>query len=444
MTHSLKHAMRLISLLLLCAATFANLGIRPAMAANPAIGGLYADPHIAQFNGTYYIYPTTDGIANWGATSFKAFSSTDLNTWTDRGVILNLANVSWCHQNAWAPAIAQRGSTYYFYFSACAQIGVATSSSPTGPFTDALGRALVTTNQFGHQSIDPMVFTDDDGQSYLYFGQGQMEVVRLNTNMTSFNGTPTRITPAGYNEGAFVFKRNGTYYFMWSENDTRSEDYRVAYGTSNSPMGPITKRAVILQKNLSLGIRGTGHNSVIVRNGQYYIVYHRFAIPNGDGTHRETCIDLLNFNADGTIRAVVPTLGGIGGNVIVNDNTTGTGNNQFQYTGSWSYGSQNGAYQNDNHWSSAVNANYQVRFNGRQIRLYGARAPNHGIAAVRIDNGAEVNVDFYAAIRSDNTLLWTSPTLAAGNHTLRVRVTGTRNPSSSGNPITADRVDITP
>ena len=40
----------------------------------------------------------------------------------------------------------------------------------------------------------------------------------------------------------------------------------------------------------------------------WYIAYHRFAIPGGDGTHRETTIDRLDFNADGTIQKVVPTL----------------------------------------------------------------------------------------------------------------------------------------
>ncbi len=279
---------------------------------NPALPGKYADPHGMKFGSTFYIYPTTDGIAGWGATSFKAFSSPNMVDWTDRGVILNLANVSWCHANAWAPAMVQRGSTYYFYFSACQSIGVASSSSPTGPFTDLKGSALVTPGQFGGQSIDPMVFVDDDGQYYLYFGQGEMNVVRLNADMKSLNGTPTNIAPAGYNEGTFVFKRNGTYYFMWSENDTRSEDYRVAYGTATSPMGPITKKGIILSKNTGLGILGTGHHSVIsTSSGAYYIVYHRFVIPGGDGTNRETCIDKLEFNADGTIKTVIPTLGGI-------------------------------------------------------------------------------------------------------------------------------------
>ena len=94
-------------------------------------------------------------------------------------------------------------------------------------------------------------------------------VVRLNADMKSFNGTPQNITPSGYNEGPLVFKRNGKYYLLWSENDTRSEDYRVAYGTSTTPMGPYTKAAnnPILVKNLSLGIKGTGHNSVLQDSG---------------------------------------------------------------------------------------------------------------------------------------------------------------------------------
>jgi beta-xylosidase len=279
---------------------------------NPVLPNYYADPEITVFGSTYYIYPTTDGFDGWSGTYFKCFSSSDLVNWADRGTILDLGpGVSWSDSQAWAPCIVQKGSTYYYYFCASAQIGVATSTSPTGPFTDALGRPMVTTNQYGCQSIDPDVFIDDDGQAYMYFGQGKCMVVKLNADMKSFNGTPQNITPSGYNEASNVFKRNGIYYLMWSENDTRSEDYRVAYGTSSVPMGPFTKRGVILQKNLSLGIKGTGHNSVVKAPGvdDWYICYHRFYIPNGDGTHRQTCIDHMYFNSDGTIKTVVPTLG---------------------------------------------------------------------------------------------------------------------------------------
>ena len=271
---------------------------------NPVLPGYYADPTGIIFGSTFYIYPTTDGIANWGATSFKAFSSSNLVDWTDRGVVLDLANVSWCHAQAWAPSVIQRGATYYMYFSACGQTGVASSSSPTGPFSDIKGSALAS-------QIDPMVFVDTDGSYYLYWGQTTMKWGKLNADMKSFSATGT-VTAANFHEGSFVFKRNGLYYFMWSQNDTRSADYLVAYGTSTSPTGPVTNKGTILSKNTNLGILGTGHNSVFVTSsGQYYIVYHRFGIPGGDGTHREVCIDKLEFNADGTIKPVVVTLAGI-------------------------------------------------------------------------------------------------------------------------------------
>lgn len=128
--------------------------------------------------------------------------------------------------------------------------------------------------------------------------------------------------------------------------------------------------------------------------------------------------------------------------VSVNDNTLGTGQNQFEYVGAWSYGSQGGAYQSDNHWSNASGAYYQVDFTGTQVDLYMARAPGHGIAAVSIDGGPETMVDLYAAARADQVLVYTSPTLAAGPHTLRVRVTGTRHASSTGTFVIGDRVDV--
>jgi large repetitive protein len=278
---------------------------------NPVIKGLYADPNIVNFNGRYYIYPTTDGIAGWASTKFKAFSSTDLINWTDHGTILDLGpGISWADSRAWAPTITLKDGIYYFYFSADTNIGVATSSSPTGPFKDALGKPLIKAGAYAGQSIDPAVFTDGNGQSYLYWGQGTGHVAKLASNMTSLSGSVTDYKPTGFNEGTFMIKRNSTYYLMWSENDTRSENYQVAYATGSSPTGPWTKRAVILQKNTSLGILGTGHHSVVKSpsSDTWYICYHRFAIPGGDGTHRETCIDQLHFNSDGTIQKINPTL----------------------------------------------------------------------------------------------------------------------------------------
>lgn len=105
--------------------------------------------------------------------------------------------------------------------------------------------------------------------------------------------------------------RKGLYHMTYSIGDTGSVDYRIGYATATSATGPFTYRGIVLQKDASQGILATGHNSIINVPGtdDWYMVYHRFAIPNGDGTHRETTIDRLYFDAEtGFIVPVVPTL----------------------------------------------------------------------------------------------------------------------------------------
>lgn len=193
--------------------------LAPATNQGPAIPGLFADPHLTIFNGRYHLYPTTDGYAGWAAPCYQAFSSPDLVNWTAHGVILDHGpDVSWADDSAWAPAVAARDGRYYLYFSGGAasgdpakHLGVAVADTPTGPFRDALGRPLIRGGQHSGQALDPMVFTDDDGRSSLYWGQGAARVVPLGTDMVSFDPAQVRlITPAGYNEAPFVFKRNGT------------------------------------------------------------------------------------------------------------------------------------------------------------------------------------------------------------------------------------------
>jgi len=105
---------------------------------SPVLPGFNADPNIAVFGDTYYIYATTDGIAGWGSTTFSAWSSKDLVTWKNEGVILDLGpDVSLADSRAWAPTIAEKNGKYYFYFCTDTNIGAAVADSPTGPFTDS-------------------------------------------------------------------------------------------------------------------------------------------------------------------------------------------------------------------------------------------------------------------------------------------------------------------
>ena len=148
-----------------------------------------------------------------------------------------------------------------------------------------------------------------------------MAGAELNKDMVSIKKkTLAVLTPEGgtlqdyaYREAPYVFYRNGLYYFMWSVDDTGSPNYHVAYGTSTSPLGPIKVATdpIVTIQNPEKEIYGPAHNSVICKPGtdEWYIVYHRINKHYLDkslspGTHREVCIDRLEFNEDGTIKRV--------------------------------------------------------------------------------------------------------------------------------------------
>ncbi|KRB59791.1 family 43 glycosylhydrolase [Flavobacterium sp. Root186] len=307
----------------------------PKVNNNPVLEGYYADPEILYSNKTkkYYIYPTSDGFDGWSGNYFKTFSSDNLKDWKDEGIILDLRkDVSWANRNAWAPCIVEKKIKgkyqYFYYFTAAQKIGVAVSDNPTGPFKDS-GKALINTRPEGikdGQEIDPDVFTDPvSGKSYLYWGNMYMGAAELNADMVSLKKESTKVIAVNdsFREGTYIFFRKGTYYFLWSEDDTRSPNYKVRYGTSKSPLGPIEipKNNIVIQGKPDIGIHATGHNSVlqIPNKDEWYLVYHRFSYPTGikmgdaGGFHREVCIDKLEFNPDGSIKEVIPTHIGVAG-----------------------------------------------------------------------------------------------------------------------------------
>lgn len=305
---------------------------------NPVLPGFHADPEVLYSHQTkqYYIYPTSDGFPGWSGSYFKVFSSKDLKTWKEEKVILDMnKDVAWADGNAWAPCIEEKKIDgkykYFFYYSANPvtnngkQIGVAIADSPTGPFTD-LGRSIITSSPVGHgQQIDVDVFTDPvSGKSFLYWGNGYMAGAELNDDIVSIKEETIKVmTPEGgtlqtyaFREAPYVFYRKGVYYFLWSVDDTGSPNYHVAYGTSDSPLGPIrvADEPVILKQVPEKEIYGPAHCSVLQAPGKkdnWYIVYHRINkeyLQNGPGWHREVCIDRMEFNKDGTIKPVSPSL----------------------------------------------------------------------------------------------------------------------------------------
>lgn len=293
------------------------------------IPGLYADPNIAVFGCNYYIYPTTDGYSDFGGNQFYVWKSSNLVDWErSASPFLTLngtnGNVPWATGNAWAPTIIERDGKYYFYFSGQnptyngKTIGVAVADSPEGPFTAEpepfiLNNEAVTTGQ----AIDSDAFRDPNtGKYYLYWGNGNPLVAELADDMISL--VPNTIQNVDglidFREGSFMVYREPYYHMTYSIDDTGSENYRVGYATAENATGPFTYRGIVLSKDTSQGILATGHDSMINVPGtdDWYMAYHRFAIPNGNGFNREVTIDKVTFDSEtGLMNTVVPTVNGV-------------------------------------------------------------------------------------------------------------------------------------
>jgi beta-xylosidase len=285
------------------------------MSSNPVFSGWYADPELHYFAGRYYIYPTYSA-AYEDQTFFVVWSSDDLTDWTNEGTILDFANVPWStNRAAWAPSITYKNGHYYFYFSAGdgAGLGVAVSSSPTGPFVDALGKPLISAYHHGAQPIDAHAFIDDDGRAYLYYGGwSHAVVVELGEDMISLVGEVKEITPEHYVEGPFMVKRNGEYYFMWSEGSWGDASYSVAYARSDSPLGPFVRHGKVLESDTLIG-NSAGHHSVLQIPGtdDWVIAYHRRPIDETARDHRVVCLERMELDENGDIVPVVLTNGGV-------------------------------------------------------------------------------------------------------------------------------------
>jgi beta-xylosidase len=315
--------MNKIILTLLC--LWSGLAIaQKKYAGNPVFEGWYADPEGIVFDNKYWIFPTFSA-AYEKQVFFDAFSSDDLVNWTKHERILDTAAVKWAKKAVWAPAITEKGGKYYLFFGAndiqsdneYGGIGVAVADQPQGPYKDHLGRPLIDKFHNGAQPIDQFVYKDGEDYYMFYGGWKHCNVVKLNADFTGFvpfeDGSIFKeVTPEHYVEGPFMFKKDGKYYFMWSEGGWTGPNYAVAYAISDSPFGPFERKGRILEQDENIA-RGAGHHSVVYneRKDKWYIIYHRRPINVTTRDARETCIDEMHFDKNGDILPVKMTFKGV-------------------------------------------------------------------------------------------------------------------------------------
>jgi Glycosyl hydrolases family 43 len=315
----------------------------------PLISHLFtADPSAHVFNGKIFIYPSHDidtGIpfddlgSHFAMEDYHVFSleNTD-SAATDHGIALHVKDVPWAEKQMWAPDAAYKNGRYYLYFPAkrpdgIFQIGVAIGESPAGPF---IPEPEPIRNSY---SIDPAVFTDDDGKSYMYFGGiwgGQLQSYRNNTyhsgnkepladekslgprialltdDMKQFEGPVKEIIildPDGkpllagdndrrFFEASWMHKYNGKYYFSYSTGDT----HFICYAIGDNPYGPFIYQGRILNPVVGW----TTHHSICNFKGKWWLFYHDSSLSKGVTHLRSVKVTELTYDDSGKIQLIEP------------------------------------------------------------------------------------------------------------------------------------------
>lgn len=293
-------------------------------AQNPIVRDQFtADPTARVFGDKVYLYPSHDIISpveperRWfSMADYHVFSSENLTQWKDEGMILSQENVPWGNPEGysmWAPDCVEKGGKYYFYYPNAPkkgfgfQVGVAVADSPTGPFVPEQE------SMKGVSGIDPCVLRASDGSSYIYWSGMGLRGVKLADNMLQTEGPSYRLDEDfprgnGLKEGPFVFEREGRFYltYPWVQDKTEC----LAYGMSDSPLGPFKFTGIIMEESQS-GC-WTNHHSIVQYKGQWYLFYHHNDLSPSFDKNRSVRADKLRFNSDGTIQQVTPTLRGVG------------------------------------------------------------------------------------------------------------------------------------
>ena len=277
-----------------------------AYAQNPIIQTKFtADPAPMVHNDTVFLYTGHDEDDAFGFKmhNWLLYTSTDMVNWTEHGAVASLKDFEWVpHENgAWAAHSIERNGKFYLYcpVPGGVGIGVLVADSPYGPFKDPIGKPLIKKSE---HDIDPAVFIDDDGQAYLYWGNPKVYYVKLNEDMISYSGEIIQdpSTPDNYQEGPWVWKRNGHYYLSYASTCCPEG---IGYAMSNSPTGPWEYKGMIMDGDK----RSNGnHPGIIDYKGKSYVFGFNYNILKQTMSkhyeRRSICVEELTYNADGTIQ----------------------------------------------------------------------------------------------------------------------------------------------
>lgn len=287
---------------------------------NPVLTDAYtADPAALVYHDTLYIFAGHDeqqiGKEGFLMNDWLLYATTDMINWKSYGPVLQTTAFAWASGQAWASHVVAKNGKFYWYVTVehatipGKSIGVAVADRPEGPYTDALGHALIT-NDMTRQTdifwddIDPAVLIDDNGQAYLYWGNTVCKWAKLKDNMVELDGEIHTIDLPSYTEAPWVHKRGNLYYLSFAAQFPEVIDYAV----SSSPEGPWEYKGRL---NDLVPDSPTNHQAIVEYKGQWYFIYHNGKLSDGGEFRRSVCIDSLTYEPDGSLRKIQQTESGV-------------------------------------------------------------------------------------------------------------------------------------
>lgn len=243
-----------------------------------------ADPTILMDGGVYYLYGTS-GNSNNG---FESYYSKDLENWEGPVEVLKKGD-AFGTAGFWAPQVLKtEDGRYAMIYTANERIAMAWADSPLGPFRNDSRQCIAD----DMRRIDPFVFRDTDGKTYLYhvrldngnkiytqsisqdLDSTDLETLSKVIEVTlPWENTEDSSWPV--TEGPTVVKHGGRYYLFYSANDFRNRDYAVGYAVADSPEGPWVKNPEPIITRFNTGLPGTGHGDIFIdMEGKFKYVFH--------------------------------------------------------------------------------------------------------------------------------------------------------------------------
>lgn len=263
-----------------------------------------ADPTVIEFQNKVYLYTghdeALDNSGKYVMYEWLCFSSDDLKIWNEHPVPLRPSTFAWADQDAFASNVQMYRDKFYWFVAVTEKqtgkkaIGVAVADEPHGPFRDAKGAPLISSEDIDEgENYDPSVIIDDD-MAYIFWGKEICCYSSLSDDLLTLSGEIKNVDVPDFQEGILIHRRGGYYYLLFGYQYPE----KIGYAMSKSVHGPWEFKGILKEVPFNCE---TNRGAILHFRGEDYLFFHNGALPGGGSQRRSVCVERLFYGRDGTM-----------------------------------------------------------------------------------------------------------------------------------------------